>query len=611
MKSGKNGTKLGHNDGTPSRPDSIPTHPHILKRDGRYYYRRRIPSDLVRLGCYGKAKDIKRSLKTNDLATANRLAKTVAVEVDEEFEAKRRDAKQGNPPLSAANGDSQAKRKLAGLSEMERRDFIIRAFITSERQEAGRRVLSRDTEANERRLETAREDLAALQNSPTYQEIDWLAKTREALEAEGVTIEGGNDPLLHELSERLRRASIETAWRTERAMSGKQFAGRDPLFKALHAESATPSPATGGKTVGDLCGDYLAHNQNKVKNRKLARSTIPKIEMRCRILTDFFGDERRLASLTSDDAISLVDFLPTIPQNAAKRYKGASIVLAAEREAKLQTQRLIHAETAEDYLTGLSAMLNYAVTRRWMIENPLKGRLVHERLAKPKKRNRQTLTPDEMTRLFSTVEFSSLRQSTDGPMNARFWLPLLCLFHGTRANEIAGLRVADVREENGVLFMDLCETDEHRQKTESSKRKVPLHQQLFSLGFLEFVEARRRDDPHGYLFAGLKRNRNGSRADGVCKWWQRFVTSTLGATSNNGPNGARGIHSLRHSWVGAARFASIADTTIKRLGGWIQDDVWTDYGWYSALPLLKRENDKIEFPSLNFSAMGLLKNQQS
>lgn len=611
MKSGKNGTKLGHNDGTPSRQKPIPTHPHILKRDGRYYYRRRIPSDIVRLGCYGKAKDIKRSLKTNDLATANRLAKTVAVEVDEEFEAKRRDVKQGTPPQSAANGDTPAKRKLAGLSEMERRDFIIRAFITSERQEAGRRVLSRDSEANERKLETAREDLAALQNSPLYQEIDWLERTREALEAEGVTVEGENDPLLRELSDRLRRASIETAWRTEKAMSGKQFAGRDPLFKALHADSATPSPATDGKSVGDLCGDYLAHNQDKVNKGNLARSTIPKIEMRCRILTDFFGEGRRLASLTSDDAISLVDFLPTIPQNAAKRYKGASLVLAAEREAKLQTRKLIHAETAEDYLTGLSAMLTHAVERRWMRENPLKGRLVRERLAKPKKRNRQTLTPDEMARLFSTAEFSSLRQSTDSPMNARFWLPLLCLFHGTRANEIAGLRVIDVREENGVPFMDLRETDEHRLKTDSSKRKVPLHKQLIGLGFLEFAEARRRDDAQGYLFAGLKRNRNGSRADGVCKWWQRFVTSTLGAAPADGPNGARGIHSFRHSWAMAARAAGLDESIRKRLGGWAQSDTAGDYGWSNELPLLKKEIDRIEFPSLDFSAMGPFTNQQS
>ena len=603
MKSGKNGTKLGHNDGTPSRPDSIPTHPHILKRDGRYYYRRRIPSDLVRLECYGKAKDIKRSLKTNDLATAKRLAMTVAVEVDEEFEAKRRDVKQGTSPQSASNGDTPTKRKLASMSEIERQDFIIRAFITNEKGEAKRRSLDSDSDSRNVKLDTAREDLTALEGSPLYQEIDWLKRTREALEAAGVSAEGANDALLGELADRLKRAMVESAWRTERALSGMSFEARDPSFKMLHADSATPSPATDGKTVGDLCGDYLAHNQNKVEKGHLARSTIPKIEMRCRILTDFFGKGKLLASITKEDAISLVDFLPTIPQNAAKRFKGVSVVVAAERESKAQIKRLIHPKTVEDYHTGLSAMLSYAKHKEWLRENPLKGQLIRERLEKPKKQNRQTLTSDEMARVFSSPEFLAQRHGERGTLEARFWVPLLCLFHGTRANEVAGMRVADVMEDNGIPFLDLRETDEHRLKTETSVRKVPLHKQLISLGFLEFVARRRERDTDGYLFSGLTRNRNGSMADGVCKWWQRFVTGILGSITAGGPTGPRGIHSLRHSWKKAARAAGLAESISKHIGGWSQTDTAGCYGWDDALLMLKEAIDKIEFTNVDFSTI--------
>ncbi len=31
--------KMGHNDGTQSPSNPMPKHPHILKRDGNYYYR--------------------------------------------------------------------------------------------------------------------------------------------------------------------------------------------------------------------------------------------------------------------------------------------------------------------------------------------------------------------------------------------------------------------------------------------------------------------------------------------------------------------------------------------------------------------------------------------
>jgi len=78
---------MGHNDGTQSPSHPMPKHPHILKREGQYYHRKRIPADPVRAGCYGKAKEIKPSLKTGDLATANRLARTVALQVDADFEA--------------------------------------------------------------------------------------------------------------------------------------------------------------------------------------------------------------------------------------------------------------------------------------------------------------------------------------------------------------------------------------------------------------------------------------------------------------------------------------------------------------------------------------------
>ena len=32
---------MGHNDGTQAPSDPMPKHPHILKRDNRYYYRKR------------------------------------------------------------------------------------------------------------------------------------------------------------------------------------------------------------------------------------------------------------------------------------------------------------------------------------------------------------------------------------------------------------------------------------------------------------------------------------------------------------------------------------------------------------------------------------------
>jgi hypothetical protein len=53
----------------------------------------------------------------------------------------------------------------------------------------------------------------------------------------------------------------------------------------------------------------------------------------------------------------------------------------------------------------------------------------------------------------------------------------------------------------------------------------------------------------------------------------------------------------------AARAAGLDESIRKRLGGWAQTDSAGDYGWSNELPLLKKEIDKIEFLSVDFSTI--------
>lgn len=254
-------------------------------------------------------------------------------------------------------------------------------------------------------------------------------------------------------------------------------------------------------------------------------------------------------------------------------------------------------------MEGISNIFKFAVEWKWLSENPFVGRFIRERLPKVVVRYRQTMSPDEMTAIFSSPDFLSQRSGIMGAREVRFWLPLLCLFHGTRTNEIAGMLVSDVLESNGVAFLSLRESGEHRLKTETSVRVVPLHGLLVDLGFLEFVSKRRANYPDGNLFTGLNRNKNGSMADAVCKWWARQTEVLFGASPDDGRTGGRGIHSLRHSWVAAARAAEIADSNWKRLGGWSLSDASDNFGLADALQMLKAAIDKIEYPKVDFSAL--------
>ena len=75
---------------------------------------------------------------------------------------------------------------------------------------------------------------------------------------------------------------------------------------------------------------------------------------------------------------------------------------------------------------------------------------------------------------------------------AGFWLPIAALFTGARQAELAGLRVSNVQELEGVplLFIVVNRRAGKRIKTKASERVVPVHPELVKLGFLNYVAER-------------------------------------------------------------------------------------------------------------------------
>ena len=100
----------------------------------------------------------------------------------------------------------------------------------------------------------------------------------------------------------------------------------------------------------------------------------------------------------------------------------------------------------------------------------------------------------------------------------RFWLPLLMLLTGARPNEICQLLTSDLkRTDKGTWFLDLLDIDDGEGKsfkTASSRRRVPLHAELIKLGFIEFVESRKKQHGPGEqrLFPEIKPDMYGNRA---------------------------------------------------------------------------------------------------
>ena len=65
------------------------------------------------------------------------------------------------------------------------------------------------------------------------------------------------------------------------------------------------------------------------------------------------------------------------------------------------------------------------------------------------------------------------------------WIMVLAAYSGMRLEEVCGLGVKELGEEDGIWRFDLSG---RRLKTESAERKVPIHSVILEAGFLEYCE---------------------------------------------------------------------------------------------------------------------------
>lgn len=459
---------------------------------------------------------------------------------------------------------------------------------------------NQDKEGQREFRETAREDLAALEGTGPFAPVAWADSFQSFLNPKGIAFDP--EKASEDQLRLLKKAVIESQWRTLESFEGREYCHRDPAFLDLHGTSTVTPVAPKTRTIGELCDEYL--EAKKAAGRSPA--TIKSYNTRFDALKAALGAETNLASLDDQhggDAYEagkrVVSFLATIPTYAKSRYKGHSLAEACRLEAAKPDPQVIEPKTQRDLFTDLKAIFGSAVKRGWISRNPLDG--LEDSLPDVRERPREMLTGADLTTLLSSPEF--LRERNHGPKGerseGRFWCVILCLFHGMRLNEAASLLVSDVKKEGDIWFLDFTEYDDDgeavkRLKTKSSRRRVPLHAEALRIGFLDFVEYRRMAGGEPWLFPDLKPNSIGNRGAYTSRWFSRLRDKHLGKPKRMGD---KGVHSLRHSVADAIRGITDSDEILFAIGGWGSkqgDNSSRRYG-KGDLARLQRVIDKISF----------------
>ncbi len=132
-----------------------------------------------------------------------------------------------------------------------------------------------------------------------------------------------------------------------------------------------------------------------------------------------------------------------------------------------------------------------------------------------------------------------------------------------RVEEIAQLHMSDFRQVDDVWVFDVNGGPEKRLKSHSSKRLVPIHSMLISIGLLDYAK-QVRSQGHQRLWPDLHRSTYDSYSMAFVKWFSRYKR-LIGI-----PNPKVTFHSLRHTVIDHLKQADVSETKIKELVGQLQ-----------------------------------------
>lgn len=201
-------------------------------------------------------------------------------------------------------------------------------------------------------------------------------------------------------------------------------------------------------------------------------------------------------------------------------------------------------------LARLSSVMAFSVDSGLIEANPVTASRIHKRLGsgKPKRRldDNRGYSWSELVTLFSHAEFQRLRTAEGRPGNAVFWIPLIAAYTGGRREELAQLYVEDIHQhKGGSWFIRIIDDRPDKSvKTDSSRREIPVHDDLIGLGLLTLMQGR---TPGSRVFPQLIKVSDGF-AGIVSKAW-RPITQRCGVYRP----GRNPLHAFRHSFKTLAR----------------------------------------------------------
>ena len=241
----------------------------------------------------------------------------------------------------------------------------------------------------------------------------------------------------------------------------KKFIEMQPMLEAFLANQPTPAKheATPSRTISEVVDIMLLKGNNCVAEQKRKKSMIAKLLQTVKLTFD--DDYSKFHN--SDIIGAIAKFV--VEQNDVKGDK------------KRRQLRYIKE------LAVCGSNIDSDVYKPSVINNLPKI----EKTKKSEKKPHIPYNTEQLLEMFNP-KHSYFKKNPDA-----FWVCLIALFTGARANSAITLQYDDIIEKDGIWCINFIENHPIKHlKNEASERIVPIHQQLLDLGFVDYVQRRQK-----------------------------------------------------------------------------------------------------------------------
>lgn len=330
--------------------------------------------------------------------------------------------------------------------------------------------------------------------------------------------------------------------------------------------------------------------------------TAHEYESSMRDFVEMHGDVP-VAEINADDLLDYRDAAAELPRSMPRLDRTLPFLRRVERHCGSDGQR-ISAATLKKRVGAIQALLTFAFNQKWIASNvgvgiPIEG---YTRGAALKRNN---FEEGELATLFSSPLFlSPAMWRTDRKVHdaTLYWLFLFALTTGARIEEIGQALLDDVKESNGLVYIDIDdyvdgEVDSSKSlKTPNSRRLIPLHDQLRAAGFERYVAGlRRRGEVQ--LFPDLVAGRFGKRSKEASRIANRLIDRLVSKDRR------LVFHSFRHQFKDFALEAGINERVADQITGHAPTTVGGRYGSGARLPALASFLHRIDWSFIDWPAI--------